>query len=266
MPELPDVEKWRRYLDATSLHHRVAEVDLRGAGTLDAATRRRLLARLPKASFDRTMRHGDYLFVKLREEADWLMLHLGMTGRLACLKGEESPPEHTRFLVRFADGRRLACSSERHLGRIGLVESPAAFIRESGLGPDAFLPGLSLAEFRHGLARRRGSVKSAVMDQRFIAGIGNRYSDEILFQARIHPRTGARKLRKHQTAALYATIARVLHIAIGRGADPARLPASWLLPHRKAGGACPRCATPLGWLVTSGRKAFFCPCCQPEQG
>lgn len=265
MAELPDVERWKRHLDATALNREVEDIDLMKPEMLEGVSGQRLRERLKRASFDRTERRGEYLFAKLGKD-EWLLLHLGLTGRLACLKGGQATPDDTGFLIRFADGRRVACFGQRSPGRVGLVESPDSFAQQRRLGPDPLLPGLSLAAFRDMLSGRRGPVKAALMDQRFIAGIGNLYSDEMLFQAGIHPAAEARALSGAQTAALYAAMARVLHIAIGRPADRKQPPASWLLPHRTKDGACPRCNARLGQLAVAGHNAYFCPRCQRMGG
>lgn len=259
MPELPDVETLRRYLAATSLHSRIARIDLKAPRMLYAVSRRELRAGLTGSSFERTARHGKNLFVAL-SQGNWLLLHFGMTGRLAYLDDAERPPPHTGLLIGFANGDRLACVWLRKLGKIGLVESPRAFCRERGLGPDAY--ALPLTEFRDLLAERRGSVKSALMDQHFIAGIGNVYSDEILFQAGIHPRASANRLSRRETATLHRALRHVLRIAIERRADPERLPDTWLLRRRTPGGRCPRCGGALRRIAIAGRTAYLCPKCQ----
>lgn len=261
MPELPDVEKWKRHLDATALHRKVEDVEVRHPDMLDEPAGQRLRTRLKQASFDRTERRGNRLFAQLGRD-EWLMLHLGMASRLSCLKEQEPPPEDSDLLIRFADGRGLACTWQEKPGRVGLVDSPDAFVREEKLGPDPLLPGLTLADFRQRLRERRDAVKSALMDEHFIAGIGDHYSDEILYQARIHPRTETRDLSGAQVATLYAAITRVLHIAIGWSADPGRWPSSWLLPHRTRDGVCARCSGRLEQLAIGGHTAFCCPRCQ----
>lgn len=258
MPELPDVEIWKRYVDATSLHAKIEDIDLSAPAMLEDTSPRTLRRRLVGGDFDRTMRHGKYLFLAMREEA-WLMLHFGMTGRLAYRKACETPPAHTRLSIRFANGSCLACIWQRKLGAIGIVGSPGGFVRKRGFGPDALSAGAPLADFRQMLAKRRGAIKAALMDQQFIAGIGNVYSDEMLFQSGIHPRASASNLDQDQTALLHRSMRRVLRTAIRHRAEPESMPNTWLLPSRQEGKPCPRCGTPLEGLTVSGRHAIFCP-------
>jgi formamidopyrimidine-DNA glycosylase len=116
------------------------------------------------------------------------------------------------------------------------------------------------------LASRSGQYPprslAALMDQRFLAGIGNIYSDERLFQSGIRPDVKVSDLPDARMNALYLAMRRVLRIAIAGQADPNRLPESWLLPHRYKGGKCPRCGGALEERRSSGRTAYFCPRCQ----
>lgn len=264
MPELPDVEIRKRYIDATSLHQTIEHVALTGRRMLHGATAGTLRRRTRGASFDRTERHGKHLFVELGGDG-WLMLHFGMTGELAYVGNPSAEAKDTDLTIRFENGGRLDCRWRRKLGRIELVETPDRFVREHELGPDALSPALKLPDFRRMLTNRRGAVKSALMDQHFIAGIGNIYSDEMLFQARIHPRTAARGLENEETAALYRAMWRVLRIAVQRKAEPDRMPASWLLPQRAGASDCPRCGGRLDRIAFAGRTALVCPACQPER-
>jgi formamidopyrimidine-DNA glycosylase len=264
MPELPDVETWRRYVDATSLHQKIAGSDVNAPRMLQGVSRRILLSRLAGSELESTARHGKYLFVRI-ESGPWLLLHFGMTSRLSYVKDLDQVPAHTRFLIHFINGYHLACIWQRRLGRIGLVDDPACFIREEGLGPDVYDPGIKLAEFKEMLRNRRGSVKLALMDQGFLAGIGNIYSDEILFQARLHPNIKCQCLDNRELAALHRAIAHVLRLAIAREADPENLPRSWLLANRHKNGECPRCGAPLADIAVGGRTAYYCPSCQRER-
>jgi formamidopyrimidine-DNA glycosylase len=111
---------------------------------------------------------------------------------------------------------------------------------------------------------RRGGTKCWLMDQGAMAGLGNVYSDEILFRARLHPKTPVAALDAAERERLFDAIADVLRISIDAGADPARVPDDFLLPHRERGAACPRCGGDIGQIKACGRTAWYCPHCQPE--
>ncbi len=261
MPELPDVEIFRRYLARTSLGQKIDSVDLDASRMVKGIAAGTLRRRLDGRTFRSTRRHGKYLFAGLGDRR-WLLLHFGMTGFLDYAKDGAPPPDHARLVIRFANGARLAGVWQRLLGRIGMVDDPDAFIRDNKLGPDAL--GLTRKAFADLLDGRGGSIKSALMDQSFVAGIGNVYSDEMLFQAKIHPRAKAGGLVASQVSALHRAMGHVLKTAIARKADPERLPASWLLPHRQAGARCPRCGGKIARIAIAGRHAFLCPRCQKE--
>ena len=122
------------------------------------------------------------------------------------------------------------------LGRVGLADDADAFIRAEELGPDALDPAFDLAAFEEAIEGRRRDVKSVLMDQALIAGVGNIYADEILFQARLHPHTPVTSLDERQRAELFRQVKQVLEkaIACGAGAEQSleRLPDDYLLPHR----------------------------------
>lgn len=260
MPELPDVEIEKRYLEATALHTPFEDVEVNAPRMLHGVSAATLRHRLTGRTFEETTRRGKYLFAALGK-GTWLVLHFGMTGYLKYFKQYEDRPEHTRLLLHLRNGY-LAGIWERRLGRIGITESPDAFAEKEKLGPDALDPGIELEDFRKMLRGKRGAIKSALMDQRFIAGIGNIYSDEILFQAAIHPTRKANELNAHEVTALHRAMRHVLRLAIEREADPERLPASWLLPHREEGADCPRCGGKIGRIKMGGRSAYVCPRCQ----
>jgi len=190
MPELPDLEVARRYVNATSLHQRIRSVEVRSEKILGEASASELGNALKGHSFDSTRRHGKNLFLGLND-GSWLYVHFGMTGRLKYFEDPAKDPPHDRFLVSFEDGYHLAFDDARMFGKVDLVEDPEEFIEDKKLGPDAL--ALDAASFRERLERRRGGVKAALMNQQVVAGIGNIYSDEILFQVRLHPRTDIRR-------------------------------------------------------------------------
>src|SRR5437016_500192 len=136
MPELPDVEIFKRYLDATSLHQRVIGVDVRSAYVLKGVSGRELARRLKGRRFESSRRHGKHLFVRA-DHYLWLRLHFGMTGSLHYFKHEEQAPKHTRVLFVFANAHRLAFEDQRKFGEIGLIEDVNEFLEKRALGPDA---------------------------------------------------------------------------------------------------------------------------------
>jgi formamidopyrimidine-DNA glycosylase len=211
----------------------------------------------------RLERHGKWLLARM-DGGPWLAIHFGMTGRPVYVGPGEPVPAHARLVLRLADGGRLALDDPRRFARVELADEPGAFARARGLGPDAL--AVDRGRIVALLSRRRGSVKSALLDQRLVAGIGNLYADEILFQSRIHPRRDVAVLGAGERARLHRVMRRVLTTAAERGADARRYPRSWLLPRRAPGAACPRCGTRLERIVVAARGTVLCPRCQPRPG
>jgi formamidopyrimidine-DNA glycosylase len=117
-------------------------------------------------------------------------------------------------------------------------------------------------EFVSVFRNKNTQAKPALTDQSLISGIGNIYADEILFQAGIHPRKKVSELSDDELVHVYEVMRHVLQTAVAAGADISKLPADFLLPHRKEGNNCPRCKGPLETIKISGRTTFFCPSCQ----
>jgi formamidopyrimidine-DNA glycosylase len=261
MPELPDVETFKRYLDATSLHQRIVDVDVRSAYLLKGLSSRELGRELKGRRFESSVRHGKHLFVRADDDL-WLRLHFGMTGFLHYFRGEEKAPSHARVVFVFAKNYRLAFDDQRKFGEVGLIQDVDEFVKKRGLGPDAL--DVDLADFKNILAKHRGVVKSILLNQEWIAGIGNIYADEILFRARVHPATRTSDLSDKALARLFRATRYILQKAIGAKADVEQMPKSWLLPHRGKSGKCPRCGRELKSATIGGRTAWFCAHCQEK--
>jgi formamidopyrimidine-DNA glycosylase len=265
MPELPDVEIYKRRLDAHALHRKIARVEVGDARILGDLKKAQFVARLKGNRLESSRRHGKHLLVRLARDG-WLTLHFGMTGDLRYVEPADADVPYDRVRLDFAKGS-LAYVNRRMLGRVGLAEDADAFIAAEGLGPDALDPAFDLAALAAALDGRR-EVKAVLMDQSLLAGIGNLYADEILFQARLHPKSPGQTLGKAKRKALFGKIRDILETAIDRGAGAEqfleRLPKGWLLPQRHEGGVCPRCGRKLATLKAAGRTSYYCPRHQPE--
>ncbi len=259
MPELPDVEAVRRFLEAAALRRPIVRVELLAPEMLGGATPGALRRSLAGRALEATHRHGKWLFARAAG-GPWLVLHLGMTGDLRQLGPAEDLPVHARLLLAFGDGWRLVLVDQRKLGRIDLAADPAAFAASRGLGPDAL--GLPAPAFEAALAGRRGAVKTALLDQRVVAGIGSIYADEVCFQAGIHPAARLDRLDRTARLRLARAAGRVLRAAVERGARAERFPRGWLIPWREAGAPCPRSDGVVQRIRVGGRSTYLCPACQ----
>ena len=262
MPELPEVETFKRYLDSTSLHQRITDVEVRDAYVLKGVSPRQLARRLKGRRFENSHRHGKHLFVRTDGEL-WLRLHFGMTGSLQYLKRDEETPKTARVIFRFANNRRFAFDDQRKFGEIELSRDVDEFLRNRDIGPDAL--DISLSQFKTILGKHRGAVKAILLNQKLIAGIGNLYADEILFRARMHPATEAGRLSDRDLTRLFRATRYVLEKAIALKTDFNRLPKSWLLTHRGKQGKCPRCGRALKSATVGGRTSWFCAHCQKRR-
>src|SRR4029077_1346634 len=262
MPELPEVETFKRYLDSTSLHQRITNVDVRDVYVLNRVSALELARALKGRRFESSHRHGKHLFVRSGDEL-WLRLHFGMTGSLEYLKHDEETPNTARVLFRFGNNRRLAFDDQRKFGEIELIKNVNEFLQTRGIGSDAL--EITLSEFKVILGRHRGAVKAILLNQQLIAGIGNLYADEILFRARTHPATDAAKLSEKDLQRLFRATRYVLEKATALKTDFNRFPKSWLLTHRGKAGRCPRCPRALKSATIGGRTSWFCAHCQKRR-
>jgi len=190
-------------------------------------------------------------------------LHFGMTGSLQYFKHEEQTPKHTRVLFVFANAHRLAFDDQRKFGEVGLLKDVDEFLQKRGLGPDAL--DIRLPQFKEIFGKHRGEVKTILLNQKLIAGIGNIYADEILFRTRVHPATQISSLSGKTVTKLFRATRYILKTAIEANADVALMPKSWLLPHRGKGGKCPGCGRKLRSATIGGRTAWFCAHCQKRR-
>ncbi|OPY50995.1 MAG: formamidopyrimidine/5-formyluracil/ 5-hydroxymethyluracil DNA glycosylase [Methanosaeta sp. PtaU1.Bin112] len=254
MPELPEVEMARRYLQATSLHQTILSARVLDERILSGVTAARMDRALTGRQFDCAMRHGKRLFLKLQDDL-WLTLHLGLTGMLIHLESGQDEPNHTRLLVIYESGSRLAFDDLRIFGEAGITKSPQLFIKERNIGPDALQQDLN--GFLESMIGRKGLIKPALLNQRLVAGLGNLYADEALFQAGICPM--ARSLSVEQLTDLFSSFQEVLKTSIAVHAHLDELPRSYLLPHRHPGGRCPLDGALLSREKIGGRTSYYCP-------
>lgn len=262
MPELPDVEVFKRHLDSTALHKKIQRAEVRCEELLHV-TPRTLKRRLHGHALESTRRHGKFLFAGTGKGKGALMLHFGMTGSLEYGKDKDKPPEHSCLALHFGNGYRLDFINVRKFGEMDWVNDVDDYLKERDLGPDA--ADLMQDEFIERLSEKRGSIKSALMDQSTMAGIGNVYSDEILFQAGIHPKTSTKALEKTDLLKIYKKMHRVFEDAIAAKAQPGKMPGSFLTPRREPGKACPKCGGKLEKTKVNGRSTYLCPTCQEKR-
>ena len=256
MPELPEVETYTRYFARHALGQQIERVDVRDERILADIRKETFVRKLTGRTFTETRRHGKHLFAAAGDI--WLHLHFGMTGDLAYYRDAAKEPRFAKIVFAFAGGGHLAFEDMRLFGLANLVGSPDDFIRERGLGVDPLDRSFTYARFASLTERRRGAIKSLLMSQEIIAGLGNLYVDEILYQTSVHPRRAVDRLSEDEVRGIYTTMRRILREAIARHAREGELPAQYLFHHREVGERCPRCGGTIQRTVVFGRTTYFC--------
>lgn len=267
MPELPDVELFHRLVVEHCRGKVIERTIVSDAGILENISAEALARRVNGARIQSAERHGKHLFLILGGVGA-LAMHFGTNGSLQSVASGSADPAYTRLKLQFAGGKGLAYVNPRRIGRVLLSESVKAFITQAELGPDALDPALDRAAFAKILAESKRDIKAVLMDQALMAGIGNIYSDEILFQARLNPAAKAAGLDRSSAADLFASMQKTLNTAIRchAGSEHAveNLPKSFLLRERHRGGHCPHCHATLATVKHAGRTGYYCPNCQPK--
>jgi formamidopyrimidine-DNA glycosylase len=258
VPELPDVEGFRRFFDehaarrtVRSVHH--VDRSMVRSGTSPQAIGRALAGRRLAPA----RRHGKLLVCPAGERR--LVLHFGMTGTFVwCASGEPGHP-HDRLVLEFSGGE-LRYRNMRRFGGIWLLNEAGADELVGRLGPDWL--DVSRPAFDALVSGRRRAIKATLMDQEIAAGLGNLTADESLWQARIDPRRPAGSLDGSERRRLYAAIRKVLRDSIPYGLVPSL--SGWLTSVRgERDATCPRCGAELRRVTIGGRTTVFCP---REQG
>lgn len=260
MPELPDVEGFRAVAEDLAVGRTVAGVTVDDDRVLRTTTPQGLGQALRDASIDATERHGKWLWLRTDARSD-LLLHFGMTGQLHGHDADDEACEHDRLLLTFDDDTRLALHMPRLFGGAWLVRSESEARDITGeLGPDAL--DVDADDLRALLADSRAGLKSALMDQDRLAGLGNELADEVCWQVEIHPATTCSDLDDEAWDELADAIAHVLDVGIDVGQVPHR--DGFLNDVRDDDDPhCPRCGTALSRDTIAGRTTWWCPEDQP---
>lgn len=276
MPELPEVETVVRGLREVLPGRGIVGIRLGKTDFIDNPAAIGEL--LPGRRIAGVERIGKFIHLRLApngsndpEAPSHLIVHLGMTGRLVVRSADEPAPPHTHVYFELDDGRELRYTDIRRFGQMFLApDSKLAELRER-LGEDALK--ISAKEFRRRLAGRRARIKSLLLDQSVLRGVGNIYADESLWRARLHPTRLAATLTDREIDRLRQMLQRVLAEAIRlRGSsisdfvDSDGQPGGYQKWHRvyaREGKPCYRCKALIQRVLIAGRSSHFCPRCQP---
>lgn len=276
MPELPEVETVLRGLRARALGRRVREVEVRHPGAIagDAEDFARHIEGRVVQSLERK---GKALAVKLAAEdhgpPHYLLIRLGMTGQLTVNPADAPLETHTHVRLTLDDGKEeVRFRDPRRFGRLRCCTHDELTEIFGKLGPDAQL--ITEAQFFRAMRGRKGAIKSWLMNQQMLAGLGNIYADEALFIACIHPLAQPGRVSAEKSRALYKAVKRILARAVAMQGtsfsdyiDIEGQPGNYsprLRVYQRTGDPCRRCKQAIRRLVISGRSSHFCPRCQPR--
>jgi formamidopyrimidine-DNA glycosylase len=270
MPEVPDLEAIRKFFNRTVAGETIEGVD----------TPIPVVIRVPRDEFVRLLtgetlgevhRHGKFLLFTLGS-GRVMVVNAMLTGRFSLAAQSEKRPARTCLVQRLSGGRELRYADQPLMGRVYLAtpETLETLPQFAEMGPDVLSPSLTEEVFRERLRKYTGQIKSILVNHKFVAGIGNAYADEILWQARVHPYRKRSQMSDEEIGALYHATREVLDWAepivwekMGESLDYKE----WrdhLRVHRRGGEPCPRCGTKISEITAGQRITSFCRTCQPE--
>lgn len=273
MPELPEVETIREGLEKKVKGKRVNKIIIKSEKSIKApSSPGEFIRKIEGRILSEIRRRGKYLILEL-DSKDSLIIHLKMTGRLIySSEGEELP--YTRVIFIFPDKTQLSFTDMRRFGGLWLIsdEEFSNFPFLKSLGPEPLENDFTLDRFRELLKGKKRKIKSLLMEQTFIAGVGNIYSQEALFLARIHPEKNVSMLVDREIEGLYNNLLAVLREALScRGSSINAYVdlngkkgsyESHLRVYGRQDRSCSRCGAVIRKIKVSGRGTCFCPVCQ----
>jgi len=263
MPELPEVETFVRQLRPACLGQRITDVTIRWPRHIATPNPRQFRRRIRGQKITGLNRRGKYLVFSLTN--DFLLIHLKMSGDLQ-VRPRGKPGKHDHTIFHFADNTELRFNDTRKFGRVYLVADSEEVT--GGLGPEPLARSFTAAKLESLLTTRRRPLKSLLLDQTVLAGVGNIYADESLHRAKLHPQKRSDSLTPAETRALWRSLRHTLNLAIRhngssidwmyRGGDHQ----NHLHVYGRTDEPCLICGTPIRHILLGGRSTHFCPHCQ----
>jgi formamidopyrimidine-DNA glycosylase len=271
MPELPEVETIAR-----NLRGEMGGPSLPGKHIINVTIRwSRHIAQPSVSSFRRRIRgrviedvrrRGKFLVFPLDEET--MLIHLRMSGDLQLIAGNLPPGRYDRTVFYLDNDLELRFSDARKFGKVFLLKDPEDYLAK--LGPEPFDPSFTVDVLATNLSKRRRALKPLLLDQSFLAGMGNIYTDEALHWAGLHPLRRSDSLSLNEINALWQGIRQALMLGmqhhgasidwVYRGGDFQQ----YFRVYRRTGKSCPVCETPINRILIAQRSSHYCPSCQPE--
>lgn len=269
MPELPEVETIRRNLSPLLAHKRIRNVILRDKKLIKNIPSDKLERKLKNQVITRLLRRGKYLIIQLGPAKQFIVIHLRMTGQLIYGQRENTK---SRISFYFSDNKYLNFNDQRRFGELSLVNNLNEHKGLSRLGPEPLIKSFTPKKFKEMLKIKKSRLKPLLLDQHFLAGLGNIYAAEALFLAKINPSRIASTLSDREIKNLCQAIKKVLKKAIKLGGSSIDdyvdgfgrkgKAQEYHFVYGKDKEKCPRCQSKINVIKLSGRGTYFCPACQ----
>jgi formamidopyrimidine-DNA glycosylase len=273
MPELPEVETIARGLQKTVVGKKIKSINIIFPGIVKQDTKK-FRKNTEKTKIINVKRRGKYILIDL-SNGKTILAHLGMTGNFLLVKSSSPATKHDHLIVRFYENHKeLRYNDQRKFGKLKSFptckEENISELKK--LGPESL--NISASDFTNLFQKRKGRIKSALLNQQIIAGLGNIYADESLFEAKIHPSQKIEQLTFPQLRKLHQAIQKILKKAIKAGGSSIENYynvngeiGSFQLQHKvygREGLPCKRCGTKIKRIKISQRSSYFCPKCQKQ--
>jgi len=264
MPELPEVETFARQLKPALIGKTIASADLRWNRTLATPSSKKFRGQIQGQKIIDISRRAKYLIIELTDYN--LIIHLRMSGDLLIRNSTIRPAKHDRLIIKLSGNQSLVFNDTRKFGRVWLTANPVEVLGR--LGPEPFSKEFTPQWLYEALQKKRRQLKPLLLDQTFIAGLGNIYTDEALHIAKLHPAAGSDSVNRKQARALHEAIRTVLKQGIkrnGASIDWAYRGGqfqNYFRVYDQEGKPCPRCGTEIQKIIIGQRGTHFCPQCQ----
>ncbi len=262
MPELPEVETVKRQITSTIKGRKITSIEFRDPRNIKKISVKEFKKKIINDKVLDIERRAKYLFFKMRS-GRWMVIHLGMAGRVLL-----KPDKYVRIIFNLSGGKKMYFSDTRLFGKIWLYDK----YPELGLGPEPLEKSFKLKDFKKLVKNKKGNVKIVLMDQKFIAGVGNIYAAEALFLAGIHPKRRMESLKNKEISKLYTAVKKSLQAGIAHKGTSVTdfvnaigqegTNQNYLYVYSRKGEPCRKCKQPVHKISLGQRGTYFCNKCQ----